>query len=83
MQKVVVDVEKIVDIVDVTCVIVLPAVVCVKVTGHVVRVEMTISVVMISEVVGDVAGEETGRTEVGMVLDATVVTLLVARIERV
>lgn len=62
---------------------VLPPVVCVKVTGHVVRVEMTISVVMISEVVGDVAGDETGRTDVGVVLDATVVTLVVTGIERV
>jgi hypothetical protein len=70
-----------VDIVDVTCVIVLPPVVCVKVTGHVVRVEMTISVVMSSEVVGDVAGEEPGRTDVGVMLDATVGTLLATGIE--
>jgi hypothetical protein len=47
----------------------------------VVRVEMTISVVMSSEGVGDVAGEEPGRTDVGVMLDATVGTLLATGIE--
>lgn len=52
-------------------------------TGHVVKVEMTISVVTISEVVGEVAGEDAGRTDVGVVLEGMVVTLLVTGIERV
>jgi hypothetical protein len=75
---VVVDVEKTVEMVEVTWVIVLDPEVVVKVTGHVVSVETTISVVMISEVVGE--GEEAGKTEVGVVLDGTVVTLLVTGI---
>jgi hypothetical protein len=83
VQKVVVDVEKTVEIVEVTCVIVLPPVVCVKVTGQVVKVVIMISVVIISEVVGEVAGEDAGRTDVGVVLDGMVVTLLVTGIERV
>lgn len=83
MQNVVKDVEYIVDIVEVTCVIVLDPEVVVRVTGQVVSVEMTISVVMISDVEGEGAGEETGRTDVGVELDGNVVTLLVAIIELV
>ena len=51
--------------------------VVVIVTGHVVRVETTISVVMISDVIGELVGEEAGKTDVGVVLDKTVVMLLV------
>lgn len=80
VQNVVVDVEKTVEIVDVTCVIVLEPEVVVKVTGHVVRVDTTISVVMISDVLGEGAREDVGNTEVGVVLDRTVVTLLVTGI---
>ena len=69
--------------VEVTCVTVLPPVVWVRVTGHVVRVETITCVVIISEVLGEGAGVEAGRTDVGVALPGVVVTLIVAGTERV
>ncbi len=78
MQNVVVDVEKMVEIVDVNCVIVLDPEVVVKVTGQVVSVVTTISVVMTSDVLGVGAGEDAGRTEVVEVEMTLLVTGIVS-----